>query len=182
MTLRKLPSTASWAHKLEAGEWKLLVSSTSWTADEDFSVLLDALVRYSAAVEDDSSLPGALVIITGKGPLKDFYIERIEQLNEDRELLNVHILTAWLSTEDYASLLGSAHVGISLHTSSSGVDLPMKVVDMLGTGLPVLGWSKFEAWSELVREGENGCGFESAEDLTALLRSLFGDEANSSAT
>ena len=176
MTLRKLPSTASWAHKLEAGEWKLLVSSTSWTADEDFCVLLDALVRYSAAVEDDSNLPGALVIITGKGPLKDFYIERIEQLNEDRELLNVHILTAWLSTEDYASLLGSAHVGISLHTSSSGVDLPMKVVDMLGTGLPVLGWSKFEAWSELVHEGENGCGFESAEDLTALLRSLFGDE------
>jgi len=52
----------------------------------------------------------------------------------------------------------------------------MKVVDMFGTGLPVAGWSKFEAWPELVTEGENGRGFESAEGLAKVLEELFGGD------
>lgn len=171
--LHRLPETAQYTPDIEKGAWRLVVSSTSWTPDEDFSVLLDALVAYSASATNQTSLPKILAIITGKGPQKEYYLERIRKLNQERQLLNVVVITAWLSSEDYASLLGSANLGISLHTSSSGVDLPMKVVDMFGTGLPVAGWSKFEAWPELVTEGVNGRGFGSAEELTRILEELF---------
>ena len=44
----------------------LLVSGTSWTEDEDFSILLDALREYDVIRSRDSSLPYILCLITGK--------------------------------------------------------------------------------------------------------------------
>ena len=173
--LARLPETAKHAQQIEKGERRLLVSSTSWTPDEDFSILLDALVAYSATASMDKQYPKILAIITGKGPLKRHYVERINRLHREKKLSHAHISTAWLSIEDYATLLGSADLGVSLHTSSSGVDLPMKVVDMFGTGLPVVGWDKFEAWPELVQEGVNGRGFHNAEGLDRLLLELLGN-------
>ena len=174
--LYRLPETAVYASAIEEGSRRLIVSSTSWTADEDFSIFLDALVDYSSAAQDTPFLPQILAIITGQGPQKELYQSRIRQLNRDSKLHNVVVLTAWLSADDYASLLGSADLGVSLHTSSSGVDLPMKVVDMFGAGLPVAGWSAFEAWPELVHEGVNGRGFDRAEQLSSILQELFEGE------
>ncbi len=177
--LHKLPLTASYFDELDKGKLKLLVTSTSWTADEDFSILLDALVRYSElAISSHPHLPELLVIITGKGPQKEYYLQQIAKLNKDNKLEMVTIKTAWLSTEDYASLLGAADLGVSLHMSSSGVDLPMKVVDMFGAALPVLGWSQYEAWSELVTEGVNGRGFVSREGLVTALVDIFGGDGH----
>jgi beta-1,4-mannosyltransferase len=110
----------------------LLISSTSWTEDEDFSILLHALELYEA--EYTKEYPKLVCIVTGKGPMKQEYVARIERLG----LKQVKIHTAWLDPEDYPKILACADVGISLHSSSSGLDLPMKVVDMFGVGLPVL--------------------------------------------
>ena len=172
--LHKLPETAKYASQIEKGQIKLVVSSTSWTSDEDFSLLLDALTVYSATVSMDKRYPKIFAIITGKGPLKEYYLKRIAKLDKEKRLSNAHVATAWLSMGDYAALLGAADLGVSLHTSSSGVDLPMKVVDMFGAGLPVVGWDQFEAWPELVKEGVNGSGFHSAEGLEQLFEELFG--------
>ena len=162
---------------LEEGKLKVLVSSTSWTPDEDFSILLDALASYSElATTTHPQLPELLVIITGKGPQKEKYMKKIDAMEKKGDLEMVLIKTAWFSTPVYAMLLASADLGVSLHKSSSGVDLPMKVVDMFGAGLPVAGWGMYESWPELVKEGINGRGFGSTEELKSILLQLLGDD------
>ncbi|KAK6824196.1 hypothetical protein RU639_004989 [Aspergillus parasiticus] len=174
--LLSLPVAASVQSLIKSGALRVLVSSTSWTADEDFSLLIDALCRYSQlAATTMPELPQVLAIITGKGPQKEMYIKQIADLEKAGKLQKVTVRTAWLTTTDYAKLLASASLGVSLHTSSSGVDLPMKVVDMFGAGLPVVGWNRFEAWPELVTEGVNGRGFGSSDELVEELVDLFGD-------
>ena len=51
------------------------------------------------------------------------YLERMRGM----DLKNVAFRTLWLDPADYPLLLGSCDAGVSLHTSSSGLDLPMKV-------------------------------------------------------
>ena len=177
----------------------LLVSSTSWTEDENFSLLLNAMQTLDNMIESDEQIDfesylktqskgeekeGSpedekpdnkkshsgkqkrspddvtndeseedenlgktdssaelfadrdihfLLVITGKGDLKQFYERKIANMN----LKHVTIKTMWLLPEDYPKILGAADLGISLHSSSSGCDLPMKVVDMFGSRLPV---------------------------------------------
>lgn len=173
--LERCEETKDFASSIMDGLTQLLVSSTSWTPDEDFSLLLDALVAYSTSFSSPiSELPPLLVLVTGKGPDKAKYIARIETLKQEGKLNGIEIRTPWLSMSDYALLLASADLGVCLHRSSSGVDLPMKVVDMFGAGLPVVGYSDYESWEELVREGDNGMGFENSDELKELLKMLFG--------
>ncbi|KAL5988240.1 hypothetical protein ACLOJK_036003 [Asimina triloba] len=153
----------------------LIVSSTSWTADEDFGILLEAAVMYDRRVaailnEDDSVeeenfwmdicngkkylYPRLLFIITGKGPEREKYEKQIKKLH----LKRVAFRTMWLAAEDYPLLLGSADLGVCLHTSSSGLDLPMKVVDII---------------EELVKVKKNGLLFSSSSELADELLMLF---------
>ncbi|XP_027064533.1 UDP-glycosyltransferase TURAN isoform X2 [Coffea arabica] len=167
----------------------IIVSSTSWTPDEDFSILLEAALMYDRRVagllnEDDVSdeeilwneicngkqflYPRLLFIITGKGPEKDKYEQKIRKL----KLKRVAFRTMWLTAEDYPLLLGSADLGVCLHTSSSGLDLPMKVVDMFGCGLPVCAVS-YSCIEELVEINRTGLLFSSSSELADQLMMLF---------
>ncbi|KAK5600768.1 hypothetical protein CRENBAI_010432 [Crenichthys baileyi] len=148
----------------------LLVSSTSWTEDEDFSILLKALEEYEDFIRGGVSLPSLVCVITGKGPQKEHYKKLISSLN----LEHVKICTPWLEAEDYPLLLGSADLGVCLHKSSSGLDLPMKVVDMFGCCLPVCA-IQFDCLQELVKHEENGLIFRDSVELAEQLKSLLSE-------
>ncbi|XP_038843085.1 chitobiosyldiphosphodolichol beta-mannosyltransferase-like isoform X2 [Salvelinus namaycush] len=155
---------------LTSGRPALLISSTSWTEDEDFSILLKALEDYEGFVKAGASLPSLVCVITGKGPQKDHYRKLIDALSFE----HVKICTPWLEAEDYPVLLGSADLGVCLHKSSSGLDLPMKVVDMFGCCLPVCA-IHFYCLHELVKHEENGLIFKDSEELSGQLKSLLWD-------
>jgi beta-1,4-mannosyltransferase len=155
----------------------ILVNPTGWTADEDISLLLSAVADCEARIAASRPSPGRppfprlLVLITGTGPLRERYESEMRAMIPGR----IHLRTLWLSPEDYALLLGAADLGLCFHRSSSGVDLPMKVVDMLGAGLPVCALDYGPCLAEQIRHGENGLLFRSGAELAEILFDLFAD-------
>ncbi|XP_039448825.1 chitobiosyldiphosphodolichol beta-mannosyltransferase [Culex pipiens pallens] len=140
----------------------MLLSSTSWTPDEDFSMLVSALDIYEKkSLKEPQHYPWLICIITGKGPLKEHYKNVIQR----KQWQKVSVVTPWLENEDYPKLLACADLGVCLHYSSSGLDLPMKVVDMFGSGLPVCAM-RFNCIEELVQHGKNGFLFDNYQELS----------------
>jgi beta-1,4-mannosyltransferase len=151
------------------GRPALITSSTSWTPDEDFDPLLVALVRLDQQITEDvdSSLK-VFVVVTGKGPRRSYYQQQISLL----KLHNVVIETLWLEPGDYPRLLSCSDVGISLHTSTSGIDLPMKILDLFGCQVPVCAIN-FRCLPELVEDNVNGMIFQSSTELQEQLWGLL---------
>lgn len=148
--------------RLFPGDRGLLVHCpTSWTADEDIELLLEA----ARLRETDGAGPPVEVIVTGKGPTRPEYESRIA----DMDLRRTKIRTAFLSPEDYRLLLRAADVGLSLHRSASAVDLPMKIVDFYAAGTPVLALRYAPTLDEQVTDGATGRTFETADELAGLL-------------
>jgi beta-1,4-mannosyltransferase len=158
-----LPLGASW---LREPDTALLVSATSWTSDEDFGMLFRGLKLYARANRG----PRVVLVVTGKGPMKAYYETMIDQLN-DSCAGRVCVRTAWLPAEDYPKLLGAADLGVSMHTSTSGLDLPMKIVDYFGAGLPVLAVD-FACLRELV-SAQNGRVFVDSESFAGQLEAAL---------
>jgi beta-1,4-mannosyltransferase len=149
-----------------AGHPLLVVCPAGWTADENMELLAQAL-----AIPWDA--PAIELHVTGDGPTRERLAPRLEALS--RPGLAIH--TGFLPATEYRDLLGQASLGLSLHNSSSGLDLAMKVADMFEARLPVLAFDYAGALPEQIRDGETGFIFADAAELAALLARIARDPA-----
>ena len=75
------------------------------------------------------------------------------------------VRTLWLEPDDYPHVLAAADLGLCLHRSASGLDLPMKIADMQGAGLPVCALDYGPCLDEMLRHSEAGLRFADAATL-----------------
>lgn len=113
----------------------IIVSSSSYSPDEDFEILVKACDVLEEKISQMRDIyPHLVFVLTGRGPLRDHFQDIFARKNYKK----LTVIMRWLEPDDYPKLLGAADFGICFHYSSSGLDLPMKVVDMFATQLPVL--------------------------------------------
>jgi beta-1,4-mannosyltransferase len=152
-----------------------IVCPTSWTEDEDFDVIIDAVGRLEERIRGwEGAAPmrryaDLVILVTGDGTRRAEFERRFAGLPARR----VHLRTRWLEPEDYPRIVGSADLGLCLHRSSSGLDIPMKIADLFGAGVPVCALDYGACLAERVRHGDNGLLFSKAEQLTDVLFDLF---------
>ena len=149
----------------------LMISSTSWTPDEDFNILLNSFIKTEEMIKNEHKLNNikkVLFLITGKGPMKENFMKKVEKSN-----LNIfNVKSIWLDSDDYPKLLALCDLGICLHYSSSGIDLPMKVVDMFSACLPAAA-IYYPTIEELVKNEENGFTFRNERELSKILKNAI---------
>jgi beta-1,4-mannosyltransferase len=160
----------------------LVVAPTSWTPDEDFDLLIEALERAErelrtntasgagAASSGTAAAPAAAgpalaLILTGRGSMRETFEKRIAR----RDLKHIAVRTAWIDPADYPTLVGMADLGLCLHQSSSGLDLPMKLADFRGAGVPVCTFDYAPVLGEAMVGGQQGITFTDPGQLAKVL-------------
>jgi len=160
---------------VHGGTVGFVVCPTSWTEDEDFDVIIDAVIRLEhrirgwEAASRDRRFPDLVVLVTGDGERRAEFERRFAGLPARR----IHLRARWLEPDDYPRVVGSADLGLCLHRSSSGLDIPMKIADLFGAGVPVLALDYGACLAERVRHGDNGLLFSTAEQLADIVFDLF---------
>ena len=157
------------------GATGLIVCPTSWTEDEDFDVVIEAVRRLEDRIRGwEASAPGRrftdlVILVTGDGARRRRFERRFAGLPARR----IQLRTRWLEPEEYPRVVGSADLGLCLHRSSSGLDIPMKVADLFGAGVPVCALDYGACLAERVRHGDNGLLFSTGIQLADVLFDLF---------
>ncbi len=144
----------------------LVVCPTSWTADEDMSLLLDALAHRDARTPHG---PRLVVVVTGLGPRRQAFEQRLASTRYTHA--TVH--TAFFEPAAYRDVLRAADLGLCFHTSSSGVDLPMKVIDFFGAHTPICAYDYGPCLREQIAPGVTARLFTTGSELAAHLVELF---------
>lgn len=153
----------------DARDCPLVATATSWTDDEDVAMLIDVARDLDRRMRSQAAPRRLVIIASGDGPNRVAFEKSVERC----DLKKVEILTGWLNSEDYETLLACADLGVSLHRSASGVDLPMKIADMRGAGLPVAALDYGTVLGEILDPNVDGLLFSDATELAGIIEKLL---------
>jgi beta-1,4-mannosyltransferase len=112
--------------------------------------------------------PDFVMLLTGRGPLRTEFEARAAR----RSFTRVAVRTAWLEPADYPVVIGMADAGICLHQSSSGRDLPIRLAEFRGCGVPVCVYDYAPVVSEVLTPGHEGITFGEPGQLATVLFAL----------
>jgi beta-1,4-mannosyltransferase len=152
-----------------------IVCPTSWTEDEDFDLAIEAVthleerIRGWEAGSSDRRFPELVILVTGDGARRAEFERRFAGLPARR----IQLRARFLEPDDYPLVVGTADLGLCLHRSSSGLDIPMKIADLFGAGVPVCALDYGACLAERVRHGDNGLLFSTGRQLADVLFDLF---------
>lgn len=147
----------------------IVLSPTSWTRDEALDLVIPAADALEAQWRDRGPADGLVIVISGRGAGRPAFEHRLHA----RTARRVRIVTTWVGAEEYPALVAAADAGLSLHRSSSGLDLPMKICDLFGAALPVCALEYGSTLRELVTPERDSLVFTDARELAACLDHLF---------
>lgn len=146
---------------------RVAVTSTSWSRDEDFDLLLGALAVADRRLGSGETLD---VVITGDGPRKAAFLAAFEVAALER----VRVITAWFEHADFIHALSGADLAFSLHRSVSGLDLPMKLFDFAAAGRPIAVLDYGAVLREI--DDTSWLMFKDQDSLASLFLALVRDE------
>eukprot|EP00917_Polyrhabdina_sp_WS-2016_P006587 GHVP01014692.1.p1 GENE.GHVP01014692.1~~GHVP01014692.1.p1 ORF type:complete len:222 (-),score=36.54 GHVP01014692.1:56-721(-) len=167
------PDETSVEVKLKESRPAIVVTSSSFTPDEDISMFIDALKEYDSMKITNkynlaTELPDLLVVLTGDGPGRQSIMNTVAESN----FLNVSVYSIFVTSAEYLPFISSADIGVCLHLSSSSVDLPMKIVDMQSVGLAALAYGYEALEKEICPEYPLDLFYNSSELCTLLVQYL----------
>jgi len=157
------------AHLPADAQPAIVISPTSWTRDEALDLVMPAADALEDLWRDRGPADGLVIVISGRGAGRAAFEQRLAT----RTARRVRIVTTWVSGDDYPALIAAADAGLSLHRSTSGLDLPMKICDLFGAAVPVCALDYGATVRELIRPDRDSVVFTDAHGLAACLDALF---------
>ncbi|MFA6165701.1 MAG: glycosyltransferase [Gemmatimonadaceae bacterium] len=125
----------------------VVVAPMGWTRDDDLPLLADALRQLTRRVDSAPAPRRALrLLVSGDGPLRAEWGPRLRAIGG----VAIRVETPDVAVDDYPNLLAGSHLGLCVHRSASGLDLPMKIVELQTVGVPVLALDDGSPLEEIV--------------------------------
>lgn len=156
-----------------APDRRTVIIPSSWSVDDDFDLLSRAIPQLAQLVER-GVLPPLQLLLTGDGPLRVSVGDTLRGLADE----HVRIFDVCLEYEEYLGLLRRADVGLSLHRSTSKLDVPIKIFDMMSAGLDIVALDYGKPIEEALASWSRHFLFADVSGLVAAFKASINSDAS----